>query len=207
VRSLAGGWSFSGLSVMESGFALTAMLSATYAGLASRPNLIAPVQITGNPHAWVNPNSFQQRLCIGAITRKIGRLQIADQLSISEETVKSHVTNILSKLGANDRTHAVTIGLKPGIIEQIGDIPLELQPKLLRVLQEREFERLGSTRTKKVDVRVVAATHCALEEMVVEKPGRALVAISDRENRESLVQVLAACGLELIFCSTSAKPT
>src|ERR1700741_4286493 len=42
---------------------------------------------------------------------------IADQLSIGEATVKSHVTNILSKLGANDRTHAVTIGLKRGIIE------------------------------------------------------------------------------------------
>ncbi|MGA2851021.1 MAG: response regulator transcription factor [Terracidiphilus sp.] len=42
---------------------------------------------------------------------------IADRLSITEETVKSHVTNILSKLGANDRTHAVTIGLKRGIIE------------------------------------------------------------------------------------------
>jgi DNA-binding NarL/FixJ family response regulator len=42
---------------------------------------------------------------------------IADRLSIAEETVKSHVTNILAKLGANDRTHAVTIGLKRGIIE------------------------------------------------------------------------------------------
>ena len=42
---------------------------------------------------------------------------IADQLSISEETVKSHVTNILSKLRANDRTHAVTIGLRRGIID------------------------------------------------------------------------------------------
>lgn len=42
--------------------------------------------------------------------------QIADQLSIGEATVKSHVTNILSKLGANDRAHAVTIGLKRGII-------------------------------------------------------------------------------------------
>jgi len=42
---------------------------------------------------------------------------IADQLSISEETVKSHVTNILSKLSANDRTHAVTIGLRRGIID------------------------------------------------------------------------------------------
>lgn len=43
--------------------------------------------------------------------------QIADQLSIGEATVKSHVTNILSKLSANDRAHAVTIGLKRGIIE------------------------------------------------------------------------------------------
>ena len=46
-----------------------------------------------------------------------GNKQIADQLSISEATVKSRVTNILSKLGANDRAHAVTIGLKRGIIE------------------------------------------------------------------------------------------
>jgi DNA-binding NarL/FixJ family response regulator len=42
---------------------------------------------------------------------------VADQLSIGEATVKSHVTNILSKLGANDRAHAVTIGLKRGIID------------------------------------------------------------------------------------------
>ena len=51
------------------------------------------------------------------IARGNANKKIADQLSISEETVKSHVTNILSKLGANDRTHAVTIGLKRGIIE------------------------------------------------------------------------------------------
>src|SRR5208282_3389511 len=57
-------------------------------------------------------------------------------------------------------------------LDEIGDIPLELQPKLLRVLQEREFERLGSTRTKKVDVRVVAATHRDLEEMIVENQFR-----------------------------------
>ena len=43
--------------------------------------------------------------------------EIAAQLSLTEETVKSRVSNILSKLGANDRTHAVTIGLKRGIIE------------------------------------------------------------------------------------------
>jgi DNA-binding NarL/FixJ family response regulator len=46
-----------------------------------------------------------------------GNKQIADELSISEATVKSRVTNILAKLGANDRAHAVTIGLKRGIIE------------------------------------------------------------------------------------------
>jgi DNA-binding NarL/FixJ family response regulator len=43
--------------------------------------------------------------------------QIADKLSIGETTVKSHITNILSKLGANDRAHAVTIGLQRGIID------------------------------------------------------------------------------------------
>jgi formate hydrogenlyase transcriptional activator len=57
-------------------------------------------------------------------------------------------------------------------LDEIGDIPLELQPKLLRVLQEREFERLGSTRTQRVDVRVVAATHRNLEEMIVQKQFR-----------------------------------
>jgi formate hydrogenlyase transcriptional activator len=57
-------------------------------------------------------------------------------------------------------------------LDEIGDIPLELQPKLLRVLQEREFERLGSTVTRKVNVRVVAATHRSLEEMIQEKQFR-----------------------------------
>jgi len=57
-------------------------------------------------------------------------------------------------------------------LDEIGDIPLELQPKLLRVLQEREYERLGSTQTRQVDVRVVAATHRNLSEMILQRQFR-----------------------------------
>jgi formate hydrogenlyase transcriptional activator len=76
----------------------------------------------------------------GAVTQKIGRLELADQGTL--------------------------------FLDEVGDIPLELQPKLLRALQEREFERLGSTRTQKVDIRLVAATHRNLQRMVKENQFR-----------------------------------
>ena len=76
----------------------------------------------------------------GAITQKIGRLELADQGTL--------------------------------FLDEVGDIPLDIQPKLLRALQEREFERLGSTRTKKVDVRLVAATNRNLEKMIENREFR-----------------------------------
>lgn len=57
-------------------------------------------------------------------------------------------------------------------LDEVGDIPFDIQPKLLRALQEREFERLGSTRTMKVDVRLVAATNRDLAKMVANREFR-----------------------------------
>ena len=76
----------------------------------------------------------------GAISQKIGRLELADQGTL--------------------------------FLDEVGDIPSDIQPKLLRALQEREFERLGSTRTKKVDVRLVAATNRDLEKMIENREFR-----------------------------------
>jgi len=76
----------------------------------------------------------------GAISQKVGRLELSDQGTL--------------------------------FLDEVGDVPLEIQPKLLRALQEREFERLGSTRTQKVDVRLVAATNRNLEEMIAAREFR-----------------------------------
>jgi len=76
----------------------------------------------------------------GAISQKVGRLELADHGTL--------------------------------FLDEVGDIPIEIQPKLLRALQEREFERLGSTHTRKVNVRLIAATNRDLEEMVASREFR-----------------------------------
>ena len=75
---------------------------------------------------------------------------------------------VAQRIGRFELAHGGTI-----FLDEIGEIPLELQPKLLRVLQEREFERLGSSRTLHTDARLIAATNCDLQGMVDEKKFRA----------------------------------
>jgi formate hydrogenlyase transcriptional activator len=75
---------------------------------------------------------------------------------------------ISQKIGRFELAHRGTL-----FLDEVGDIPPELQPKLLRVLQEQEFERLGSTKTIRVDVRLVAATNRDLARMVADGSFRA----------------------------------
>jgi formate hydrogenlyase transcriptional activator len=74
---------------------------------------------------------------------------------------------VLQKMGRFEAANGGTL-----FLDEIGDIPLELQSKLLRVLQEQEFERLGSTYTRRVDVRVIAATNQDLAGLVADKQFR-----------------------------------
>jgi len=74
---------------------------------------------------------------------------------------------VAQRVGRFELAHKGTL-----LLDEIGEIPMELQPKLLRILQEQEFERLGSSRTIKTDVRLITATNCDLQQMVSEKKFR-----------------------------------
>jgi len=74
---------------------------------------------------------------------------------------------VAQKIGRFEMAHTGTL-----FLDEIGDLPLALQPKLLRILQEQEFERLGSGRTHQIDVRLVAATHRDLAQMVAQNEFR-----------------------------------
>lgn len=74
---------------------------------------------------------------------------------------------VAARVGRFELAHQGTL-----LLDEIGEIPLDLQPKLLRVLQEHEFERLGSSRTIKTDARLIAATNCDLAQMVAAKTFR-----------------------------------
>jgi formate hydrogenlyase transcriptional activator len=74
---------------------------------------------------------------------------------------------IIQKVGRMELADQGTL-----FLDEVGDIPIEIQPKLLRALQEREFERLGSTHTRRVNIRLVAATNRDLEQMIAAREFR-----------------------------------
>jgi formate hydrogenlyase transcriptional activator len=74
---------------------------------------------------------------------------------------------IIQKVGRMELADQGTL-----FLDEVGDIPIDIQPKLLRALQEKEFERLGSTHTRKVNLRLVAATNRNLERMIIDREFR-----------------------------------
>jgi len=106
-------------------------------------------------------------------TRNLVKLNCAAMLSdLLESELFGYVRGALTGATAS---HASRLTLAHGgtlFLDGIGDMPLELQPKLLRVLQEREFEAVGSTRTTRVDVRFIAATNGDLWQMVQDRKFR-----------------------------------
>ncbi|HET7441530.1 MAG TPA: sigma 54-interacting transcriptional regulator, partial [Terriglobales bacterium] len=107
-----------------------------------KPNSFIKMNCAAIPTGLLESELFghEKGAFTGAISQKIGRLELADKGTM--------------------------------FLDEVGDIPLELQPKLLRVLQDQEFERLGSTRTIRVNVRLIAATNRDLARSVADRQFR-----------------------------------
>jgi formate hydrogenlyase transcriptional activator len=101
-------------------------------------NKFVSVNCTAIPRELLESELFghEKGAFTGAVTRYVGRLELADRGTL--------------------------------LLDEVGDLPTAIQPKLLRVLQNKEFERLGSTRTQKVDVRIIAATNQNLHQSIAD---------------------------------------
>jgi formate hydrogenlyase transcriptional activator len=119
------------------------LVSRAVHGLSQRKNrALVKFNCAAIPHGLLESELFghERGAFTGAIVRKLGRFELADQGTL--------------------------------FLDEVGEIPLELQVKLLRVLQEQEFERLGGTQTQRVNVRLVAATNRNLAQMVSDQEFR-----------------------------------
>jgi formate hydrogenlyase transcriptional activator len=119
------------------------LVSLAVHNLSQRKNrTLIKLNCAAIPHGLLESELFghERGAFTGAIARKLGRFELADQGTL--------------------------------FLDEVGEIPLEVQVKLLRVLQEQEFERLGGTQTQRVNVRLVAATNRNLAEMVSEQEFR-----------------------------------
>jgi formate hydrogenlyase transcriptional activator len=120
------------------------MIASAIHGLSSRfAGPLVKLNCAAIPTGLLESELFghEQGAFTGALSRRIGRFELADEGTL--------------------------------FLDEVGDIPVELQPKLLRVLQEKEFQRLGSNRTLRSNVRIVAATNRNLARMVAEQRFRA----------------------------------
>ncbi|HZN54578.1 MAG TPA: sigma 54-interacting transcriptional regulator [Candidatus Polarisedimenticolaceae bacterium] len=127
----------------ETGTGKEVIVRAIHAMSLRKDKLLVKVNCAALPAGVIESELFghEKGAFTGALTRKIGRFELANRGTL--------------------------------FLDEVGDLPLELQAKLLRVLQEGEFERVGGTQTIKVDVRVIAATNRDLERAVMEERFRA----------------------------------
>jgi len=151
--------------------------SSNFRGVLDQIRTVAPTDATVLIEGETGTGKELIAHAIHTLSRRRGRPLVklncaAIPLGLLESELFGHEKGaftgaVSQKIGRFEAANGGTL-----FLDEIGDIPLELQAKLLRVLQEQEFERLGSTQTHRVNVRVVAATNHNLAELVAEKQFR-----------------------------------